>query len=91
MLQVGCDLDFLEEPFGPEDGGEFGPQHLDRDLAVVFQVLGEVDGRHPAHAKLSLNGVAVGEGGGETFEVMGHRWLNYQRPAVPASRHPQLP
>ncbi len=36
-----------------------------RDLAIVLQVLGEVDGGHTAGAELALDAVAVGESGGE--------------------------
>ena len=54
-----------QEPLGAEHGGELGLQHLDRDLAVVPEVLGEVDRRHAARAELALDAVAVGEGGGE--------------------------
>ena len=35
--------------------------HLERDGAVVLQVLGEEDGRHAAAAELALDGVAVGQ------------------------------
>ena len=27
------------EPLGPQDGRQFRPEHLDRDLALVFEVL----------------------------------------------------
>ena len=57
------DLDLPQEPSGAERGGELGPQHLDRDLAVVLEVLGEIDGGHAALAELALDAVAVGEGG----------------------------
>jgi hypothetical protein len=40
----GLDLDY--EAFGTEDGGEFGLEDLDRDLAVVLQVLGEIHRGH---------------------------------------------
>ena len=75
MLQVSGDLDLLEEPLGAQHGGEFGPQHLHRHLAVVFQVFGKVDRGHAARAKLFLDGVAVGEGGLEAVEGVGHEGL----------------
>ena len=53
------------EPLGAEHGGELGLEDLERDLAVVLEVLGEVDGGHAALAQLALDAVAVGEGGGE--------------------------
>jgi hypothetical protein len=46
-----------------EGGGEIGPQDLDRDLATLLQVLGEMDGGHAALAQRTLDAIAVGEGG----------------------------
>ena len=65
-------IDFLDEPFGAEDRSEHGPQHFDRDLAAVFQVLGEVDRCHAARAKFPLDGVPVGEGGFEAVDEIWH-------------------
>ncbi len=84
MLQVGGDLDLFEEPLGAEDGCEFGPQHFHRHLAVVLQVLGEIDRGHAARAEFFLDGVAVGEGGFETVEGVGHEGLRYGSVAVEA-------
>jgi len=63
MLEVGGDLDLAEKPLLAERGGQFGAQDFYRDLAVVLQVLGKVDGGHPAGTELALDGVAVGKGG----------------------------
>ena len=63
MLQVGGDLDLGEEPLGAEHGGELGLEDLDGDLAVVLEVVGEIDRRHAALAELALDAVAVGQGG----------------------------
>lgn len=38
VLEIGDRLDFLHEPLSPQHSREFGPEHLDRDLAVVLQV-----------------------------------------------------
>ena len=62
MLQVGGDLDLGEEAVAADDGAELGMQDLDRDLAAVLQVLGEVDGGHAALAELALDAVAVDDG-----------------------------
>ncbi len=73
MLEVGGGLDLLHEPLGAKDRREFGPQYLDRHLALVLEVLGEVDGGRPAAAEFALDGVAVGEGGFEAIELcVGH-------------------
>ncbi len=61
MLQVGGDLDLGQESLGAEHRGQLRPQHLDRDLAVVLQVLGEIDRGHAALAQLPLDAVAVGQ------------------------------
>ena len=68
VLQVGGDPDLGQEPLGAEDRGEFGPQHLERDLPLVLQILGQVDRGHPAGAEFPLDPVAVGEGRGELGE-----------------------
>ena len=76
MLEVGGELDLGQEPLGADDGGELGPKHLERDPAVVAEVLGEVDGGHAAGADLPLEAVAVGQGGLEPAEQLGHGpWL----------------
>ena len=55
-----------------EDGRQFGSEDFHRHLAMVLQVLGEVDGRHAAFAKFFLDGVAVGQGGLEAVEIIAH-------------------
>ena len=75
MLEPGGDLDLAGEPVGAERGGQLGAQHLDRHLAVVLQVLGEVDGGHAALAELALDAVAVGEGRLQSGYRLGHRGL----------------
>ena len=72
MLQAGCDLDLAEETLAAERGGELGPQHLERHLAPVPEVLGEVHRGHAAGADFPLDAVAVGEGGGEAGESLAH-------------------
>ena len=72
MLQIGGRLDLGEEALAADHRGELGPQHLDRDVAVVPEVVREVDGGHAARAELALDAVAVGEGDGEPVEDVGH-------------------
>ena len=71
MLELRDGLDLLREPIGAERGGELGAQHLDGDLAVVLEVEGKIDGRHPAGAELTLDRVPARESRGETGGV-GH-------------------
>ena len=63
MGELGGDLDFPQKALGAEHGGELRPEHLDGDLAMVFEVVGEVDRGHSPAAQLPLKAVAVGEGG----------------------------
>ncbi len=59
MLEVGGRPDFGQEPLGAEGRGELGVQHLDGDVAVVLQVVGEIDRGHPALPKLAVDPVAL--------------------------------
>jgi hypothetical protein len=61
MLEVGGDLDFLEETLGAERRRELGLEDFDRDFAIMFDIVREIDGGHTARAELSLEGVAIGE------------------------------
>ncbi len=61
-MAQGSNLDLTEEPFG---SGQIGSQHLDRHLALVLEVLGQIDGRHTTFAKVAFDPVAVGERGRE--------------------------
>jgi len=65
VLQIGGGLDLGQEPFGTDHGGQLGPEDLDRHLAVVLEVLGEVHRGHAALAQLPLDAVAVCQGDSE--------------------------
>src|SRR3954463_1615621 len=65
MLQRGSRLDLDDEAIGAEDGGEFRLEHLDRDLAVVLDVVREVDGRHAAAPEFALDPIPGRERRGE--------------------------
>ncbi len=62
MVEVGRDLDLVQETLGAYGGCEFGTEDLNRDLAIVFHVVGKVDGRHAAGTEFALDGVAASEG-----------------------------
>ena len=74
VIEPRGDLDFIDESFGAELRGDLGPQHLERDLAVVLPLAREIDGRHPARADLSLNVVTGGEGRREALHAVQHRY-----------------
>ena len=48
---------------GPSMAASSGLQDLDGDLAMVPEIVGEIDRGHSPAAQLPLNAVAVGEGG----------------------------
>jgi hypothetical protein len=70
-VRHGEGLDLPHEPLGADHGGELRPEHLDGDLALVAQVVSEVDGGHPALPQLALDPIAPGEGGAEVIERSG--------------------
>ena len=64
VLQLRGGLDLGEESLAAERGAEVGVQHLDGDVAIVLEVVREVDRRHPAGAEFALDAVAADQGGG---------------------------
>jgi hypothetical protein len=62
VLEVGGEVNFLEEALGAQHRRELGVQYLDRDPTMVPQVLGEPDRGHAAAPELALDHVAVSEG-----------------------------
>ena len=62
MLQAGGGPDLHDEPLGTQDGGELGLQHLEGDLAVVPQVVGQVDGGHAAFTQGMVDRVPTRQG-----------------------------
>ncbi len=72
VLQVGGDLDLVQEPLGPDHRGQLGPQHLERDLAVVLHVVGQVDRGHAPGPQLPLDHVAIAQGHLQRFSDTRH-------------------
>ncbi len=72
MLQPRRGADFAQEPLGAQRRAEIGVQDLDGHVALVLEVVREVDGGHAAGAELALDAVAVGQGGGEALERSDH-------------------
>ena len=58
VLESGGEADLALEPVGPERGGQLGVEHLERDRAVVLEVLGQEHGGHPPAPELALERVA---------------------------------
>ena len=61
MTEFRRRLDLGKEPLAAERGGEVRVQYLDRDVALVLEVVGEVHRRHAARTEFALHAVAVGE------------------------------
>jgi len=55
-------FDLAQEALGPHDLGDLRPHDLDGHLAVVLEVLRQVNRRHAAAAEFTFDLVAVGEG-----------------------------
>jgi hypothetical protein len=85
VLQPGGDLDFAQEAFGAEGGREVGSQDFDRDLPVVSQVFGDVDGRHAADAEFPLDAVPTGQCSVQAPEI-GHPRSLVAAPNLPHPR-----
>ena len=76
VLEVGRRLDFAEEAISAECGGELGAKNLDGDLAIVLQVVGEIDSGHAAGPEFALDAVTVSEGAIQRCNEVGHRRLS---------------
>ena len=72
MLQLGGDTDFAQEPLGADGGRQLRLEHLDRDLALMLRVAGEVDHGHAALTQQALDVVMAGKGFPQSFELIGH-------------------
>ncbi len=72
MGQPGGNPNFAKEALGPERRSDLRAQHLDGDLAMVLEILGEKYERHPTPPQLAFDRVAVGECCLELGEEVGH-------------------
>jgi hypothetical protein len=71
VLERGRRLDLGQEALAPDHRGELRLEDLERDLALVLEVLGEVDGGHPTLAEPLLDAVAAVQGRREAFGLRG--------------------
>jgi hypothetical protein len=67
------ELDLEQETLGADLGGDFRAQHLERNLAIVAEIVREEDDRHATFAELAADRVAAGECRFETGLKGGHR------------------
>ena len=71
MLQVGRDPDFAQEPFGAKADTQLLAEHLDGDLAVMLDVIGQPYDPHAAAPELALEHIAAVESLGQ--RIVGSR------------------
>jgi hypothetical protein len=72
MLQTGCGADLAQEALAAEGGAEVRMEHLDRDVAVVLQIVREVHGGHAAGAEFPVESLALREGAGQPVSDVAH-------------------
>ena len=56
-------------------GRQLGSQDLDCHLAMLFEILGQVDRLHAAAAQFFLDDMAVGKSGLQALQVIAQAWL----------------
>ena len=62
MVQVGGGRDLAQKALGSEGVDQLGTEHLDGYLAIMLEVMREIDRRHAACAKLAVEAVVIGQG-----------------------------
>ena len=88
MLQARGRANLGEESLAAERGAEVGMEHLDRDVAIVAEVVREKDGGHTTGAELAVDAISIGEGGGQSREnvVVRHDAGRGEEGATPGAR-----
>jgi len=59
MLKTRSRLDLDNEPLGTKNRGELRLEDLECNLAIVLEVLSEIDGGHTTLAQLPIDAVPV--------------------------------
>jgi len=62
VLQLRGNADLAQEAIPAKQRGEFLAENLDRDIAIVFDVVREIHGGHATGAEFTLDAVAAREG-----------------------------
>ena len=70
MLQRGGGGDLGEKPVSAEDRSELRAQNLERNLSLVPEILGEIDGGHAPGTELTFDAVSARQ---DLFEARLHR------------------
>ena len=72
VLELGGHANFTVESLGTDRGAELRVQHLDGDLALMLEILREVDGGHAAGAELAFHAIPVGQSRLQSIESVAH-------------------
>ena len=73
MVKLRDQPDFPKESLATKLGRDVGPQHLQRYIAVVLQIIREVDSGHSALTQFAVEAVAVAQGTSKLGTVVGCR------------------
>ena len=87
MRQRRRGLDLLHKPLS----GEFGLEQLERDLAIVLQVVAHLHRGHAAVTQMAEKAIAAVERGVETLGLCDHRRLDQERENCGCSSADQCP
>jgi len=72
MGEAADDLDLAQEPVCSQTTCNLGPEYLDRYLAVMTAIRGEIDSRHTTPPDLPLHCVNIWQRADEILEQIGH-------------------
>ena len=59
MTETRRDVDLSAEPIGTDCQADFREQYLDRHIAVIANIVGEIDSGHPAPPDLAQDAIAL--------------------------------
>ena len=74
MMKPGRGLDLVKEASRSHTSRDVRPEDLDGNFAIVLEVVGEKNLRHPALTQLALDPVAGGDRSTEALDQFRHRW-----------------
>src|SRR5439155_9409224 len=81
VVEAGRGFDLAQKAVWTQGRRKLGLQNLDSDRAMVLEVCGEVDCRHPTAAELALDRVTVAKGGLQSGEQVHVRSRAGTRPS----------
>src|SRR5262249_48780251 len=76
--QASSEFDLSEKALAAKGFGKVGIQDFEGNVAIVSQVVREIDASHAARAEFPINLVSIGEGGAEAGVDDRQRALSFQ-------------